>query len=108
MHGIVILRISICVTQPAHHQGNLTQSRRPTPLCTFCFQILFCQATPRLRSCVLCRSMGVAAASELVAALAFSGDRWRAQLLAKGFLQVHCTGNQCSARRLATSEPVTV
>jgi len=37
------------------------------------------------------RSMGVAAAAELVAALAFSGDRWRAQLLAKGFLQARLT-----------------
>ena len=35
--------------------------------------------------------MGVAAAAELVAALAFSGDRWRAQLLAKGFLQARIT-----------------
>ena len=40
-------------------------------------------------------SMGVAAAAELIAALAFSGDRWRAQLLAKGFLQVRATISRC-------------
>jgi hypothetical protein len=41
--------------------------------------------------CFYTCSMGVAAAAELIAALAFSGDRWRAQLLAKGFLQVCVT-----------------
>ena len=43
--------------------------------------------------------MGVAAAAELVAALAFSGDRWRAQLLAKGFLQACLQElHKCSSR----------
>ena len=47
-------------------------------------EFLLTRTMPNVRS--VC-SMGVAAAAELVAALAFSGDRWRAQLLAKGFLQ---------------------